>query len=286
MKMVKMLGFAAAVLVAFSVFADGNWQSQVNAATTNPAVIKQTMAGLSNADQLAFYKSVNEAINAKQASSSEKAKLFTDAANAALAAANKDNKTAMLAEVFATVPPEALTVVNENLAKGALAKGNVSDAEYAARARGTTQAISDRCAKEDNGSARTTFAIVAFARGSNGSPANLASDLATAKLGSDAAVANESWIPGAMKGDYSALLGATNAGEEPAAAAADDSDTPLLDAIIAQLDAETATGKKLPVNAFTTGIASAPGYGDVPGEIDVIPHDIDPTKARGYQGQN
>ena len=50
----------AAAVLSVTAMAEGNWQSQVAKASQDAAVVKQTMKGMSNADQLAFVKAVSD----------------------------------------------------------------------------------------------------------------------------------------------------------------------------------------------------------------------------------
>lgn len=296
----KMLLITAAA-VGIAAHAEGNWQSKVGEASQDPTVLAATMKGLSNAEQLSFYKAVNEAIAALPGSETEKAAKFVNAERAAIAASNDDNKTAMVAEIFATVTPAGLTAVNEDLAKTVLAKGDTPDSDYASVARGTLKAVKDRCAKADNAGARETFAILAFLRGSAGKPANLRKELLDKLDAETHELADNEWIDPALAGDYNPILGASNAEAAPELAAI----SPLLipgvatAAILGDLRAETSTGVVLNAGGLGNGLFDG-GNGMLEGQGDLginakpryfIDKDsengrraIDPNEKRGKSG--
>ena len=208
MKKVGMIICAiAAAAMSVTAMAEGNWQSQVVKASQDAAVLKQTMKGMSNADQLAFVKAVNAAIASKAGSAEEKADLFVTAMRAALESANADNRAAVIAETFATVPTESLTAVSEALSKDLKAAGG----DQTKLANDVMDAVVKRSASADNAGARETFAALAFIRNDS----NLTDSL-VAKLDADTQeIAKNEWIKPALAGNYDPILGATNADEAP-----------------------------------------------------------------------
>lgn len=199
----------AAAVMSVTAMADGNWQSQVAAASQDAAVLKQTMKGLSNTDQLSFVKAVNTAIAKKAGSPEEKADLYVKAMNAALESANADNRAAVIAEVFATVPPEGLTAVNEALAANLKAAGG----DQSKLANEVMDAVAKRTAGSDNAGARQTFAALSFIRNDPG-----LKDSLLAKMDpSTQEIAKSEWIAPALSSpsNYDAILGATNAEAAP-----------------------------------------------------------------------
>ena len=203
---VMICAIAAAVMSA-TAMAEGNWQSQVAKASQDAAVMKQTMKGLSNADQLAFVKAVNAAIAAKPGSAEEKADQYVNAMRAALESANADNRTAVIAETFASVPPEGLTAVNEALSKDLKAAGG----DQAKLANEVMDAVKKSCAGADNAGARETFAALSFIRNDSSMKDALVSKI---DAGTQEIAKNE-WIDPALAGNYDPILGATNAEEAP-----------------------------------------------------------------------
>ena len=83
----------------------------------DPASITAVMKQLSAADQTAYLAEVNAAISKMPGSTDEKTQKFLDVDTAALKGAKEGNLTALVAEVFATVPPNSLTVINERFAQ-------------------------------------------------------------------------------------------------------------------------------------------------------------------------
>jgi len=197
----------AAAVMSVTAMAQGNWQSQVAGASQDAAVLKQTMKGLSNADQLAFVKAVNTAISKKAGSPEEKAELYVNAMRAALESANADNRTAVIAETFATVPPEGLTAVSEALSKDLKAAGG----DQAQRANEVMDAVVKRSAGADNAGARETLAALAFIRNDKSLQDSLVAKL---DAGTQEIAKNE-WIGPALAGNYDPILGASNADEAP-----------------------------------------------------------------------
>ena len=205
------------------------WQAKIGESAQNPTVLKEIIGQLSSADQVVFLAEVNEAISKMPGSDEQKAAMFLDANRAAVAGATADNRAAVLAEVFATVPPEYLTVVNESFAsdlfnRNANPSKPMSDADFKALATATMAKIVARCASAENSAVRDTFAALMFERASGGSPADLRDALvSTLPAGAQESASTES-IPSAMgegrEKSYDAMLGASGAGDEPDHAAA------------------------------------------------------------------
>ena len=185
MKKLMVIGVAALVTMAMAQdktisYADASVQiaEAAESADTMASVMKQ----LSAADQVKFLSKVNAAIAKQPGSPTENAAKFLAVNSAALKSAKKDNLTALLAETFATVPPEALTVINERFAadlfnRSADPSKPLSDAQFEKVATDTMKAIQARDASADNAGVRDTFAALMFLRASNGTPADLADKL-------------------------------------------------------------------------------------------------------------
>ena len=197
----------AAAVLSVTAMAEGNWQSQVAKASQDAAVVKQTMKGMSNADQLAFVKAVSTAVAAKPGSAEEKADALVKTMRAALESANADNREAVIAEIFATAPIESLTAVSEALAQDVKAAGG----DMAKTADSVMSAVAKRTAGADNAGARQTLAALSFIRNDS----NLTDSL-VAKINSDSQeIAKNEWIAPALAGNYDPILGATNADQAP-----------------------------------------------------------------------
>ena len=204
-------------------------RGKIDKAIESPDVMKEIMKRLSAEDQVKFLADVNKAIGDMPASPEERAAKFLNINHAALTVAQKGNTTALLAEVFATVSPDALPVVSERFASDLLnraANPNVTytDDQFKQLATEVMNKINDRTEETDNGSARSTFAILMFGRASNldGDSLEKFQDALVDTLKHDDAkeLAREEWIPSATGKDgreqsYEALLASADAGRRP-----------------------------------------------------------------------
>ena len=225
MKKLMVIGVAALVTMAMAQdktisYADASVQiaEAAESADTMASVMKQ----LSAADQVKFLSKVNAAIAKQPGSPTENAAKFLAVNSAALKSAKKDNLIALLAETFATVPPEALTVINERFAadlfnRSADPSKPLSDAQFEKVATDTMKAIQARDASADNAGVRDTFAALMFLRASNGTPADLADKLVANMTDANAIkYAKDEWIPPALNDkNYEPMLGASDAGSAP-----------------------------------------------------------------------
>lgn len=201
-------------------------RSRIDKIVASPATIKETIKQLSAEDQKAFLGEVNKAVTEMPGSLEEKTALFLALNMTAVANAEKGNSATLLAEVFATVPPESLTVLSERFAVDLLnrtADPNtvVSEAQYEKIALNTLEKISERCEETDNSSARVTLAILMFIRASGGTSETLVEHLTdTIKHADSKALARNVWIPEALGLDgneptYESLLASADAGRRP-----------------------------------------------------------------------
>ena len=201
------------------------WHNLVSECAQNSQTLRDTMAKIAPAEQAAFLAEVNEAIAKMPGNDEVKGAMFYAANSAAVKSAAKGNLATVLAEVFATVPPEFLTDINERFAKELFSRTanpdrTYTDAEFETLAKNTMTAINARCEKEESAGVRETFAVLMFLRASNGTPANLSETLvATMPDAKNRELATNEWIKPAM-GDgqeqtYDPMLGVAQAGEEP-----------------------------------------------------------------------
>ena len=204
-------------------------RGKIDQAIESPELMKEIMKQLSAEDQKQFLADVNKAIGDMPASVEEKTAKFLNINHVALKAAQSGNTTALLAEMFATVPPEALTVINERFAVDLVnraANPNVTytDEQYAKLAVETMKVVNERTEEADNGSARSTFAILMFLRASNetGDALEKLQDQLVDTLKHDDAkeLAKDEWIPSALgkdgrKANYEPLLASADAGQGP-----------------------------------------------------------------------
>ena len=192
----------------------------------NPQKMKQTMGTLSAGEQLTFLREVNAAISKMPGSNEVKGAAFYEANRAAVTGAGKENLQAVLAEVFATVPTEYLTEINERFAKELFSRtanpAHVpTDAEFVQLATNTMAVVNERCQSAEDASVRETFAILMLLRASGGTPADLAQTLVSQMPDAQAReTALNEWIKAAM-GDgqeqsYDPMLTSSqSADEEP-----------------------------------------------------------------------
>lgn len=277
-KIAAMCAFALCIapMVASAEMPRSEWHAKVSDCVQDAQVLKDTISQLSASDQTAFLAEVNDAISKMPGSDDVKGAKFYAANRAAVTGATKDNRAAVLAEVFATVPPEYLTDINERFAtelfnRNANPSKTFTDDEFVGIATNTMATIVARCEKEENAGVRETFAALMFLRASGGTPANLAETLVSqfpdAKTRE---MALNEWIKPAM-GDgqeqsYDPMLGAAQAGEEPDHAVVTqivwaEQSTALL------ADLQTPAGEAVSAKGLAGGFFSSPAIvGAVPNE--------------------
>ena len=201
-------------------------RGKIDKAIESPGVMVELMTRLSAEDQRRLLGDVNKAIGDMPASLEERAAKFLNINHAAMKSAKKNNATALLAEVFATVSPEALTVINERFAIDLMnraANPNITytDEQYTRLATEAMKVINERVEETDNGSTRGAFAILMFLRASNGTPEDLADKLIDTLKHDDAKeLARSEWIPAALGKDgreqgYEPILASADAGRRP-----------------------------------------------------------------------
>ena len=204
-------------------------RSQIDKVLSSAEQMKATMKKLSAEDQKSFLAEVNKAISEMPGSTEEKTALFLTMNLAAVSSAEKGNSAALLAETFATVPPESLPVISEvfsdkllNRTEGSNAAFN--DAQYEKIAVETIGAVSERCEETDNGTARTTFAILMFLRASPGTAETLENSLVNVFKNDDSKEVARECLEAALgkngrEQTYEPLLAAADAGRRPDAQA-------------------------------------------------------------------
>lgn len=225
MKKLLVIGMMALATGAFGEMSLTEARGKIADVVMNPAMMQEVMSELSAEDQVQFLAQVNQAIDKFNASAEEKAMLYNDINSYAMRNAKKGNLTALLAEMFATVPPEYLTVLNETFAANLFSRSidpsvQISDKDFEDRAKIAMSAIQDRASETDESAVRTTFGILMFLRASEGTPADLRQTLVS--MIPDASIRNialNEWIPAAMgegvDKTYEPMLGASDAGEQP-----------------------------------------------------------------------
>ena len=274
MKLKKQIAAYALVLCAIPLAASAElskaeWQAKVGECAGNPSAMKATIAQIPASDQAEFVANVNKAIAEKPGSKEAKAADFYAANKAAVSGAT--DKSSVLAEVFATVPVEYLTDINERFAselfnRNANPEKPVSDSAFVELSTNTLAVVNQRCeSAEDNAAARQTFAALMFVRASGGSPEGLVDLYASQMTDSQAKESAGAWISEALGSDgkeasYDSMLAASDAGDEPDHAIVLQMTGPseVVEALLADLQApgnESASGSSSGMGggAFTTG---------------------------------
>lgn len=217
--MVVILSALAAGAV-FAVMPRSEWHAKVGECALDPIALKATISQLSSSDKTAFLAEVNEAISKMPGSAEVKAAQFLVANRAAVTGAGSADRAAVLAEVFATVPVESLTVVLEEFAKNEFARsGSMDDRRFVNIVKSAMGRIVERCSSAESGAARAALAGMMFVRAA-GSAEQSATEQVIASLPQDVRKeARESWYPAARGKDqpksYDAILASSQAGEEP-----------------------------------------------------------------------
>ena len=212
--------FAAAAKMSLS-----EARAKIGDVIQTPAMMTKIVKQLSAEDQVKFLAEVNEAIENMPGSNEEKSAKFLNVNSAALKGAAKGNLSTMLAEVFATVPPESLTIINERFAadlfnRAADPSVTYTDADYMKIVESMMKKINDRVASAKDPGVRAAFAGLMFIRASNGSPADIRNQV-TEMLPFDAQnIARTEWFSPALgEGEaqsYEPMLEAAAAGQLPA----------------------------------------------------------------------
>lgn len=211
---------ACAALALVAQMPRSEWHAKVGECALDPVVLKTVIGQLSSADKTAFLAEVNEAISKMPGSQEAKAAQFLAVNRSAVVGAGSADRAAVLAEVFATVPPEALTVINEEFAKNEFSRpATMNDAQFVAVVSAAMARISQRCTSAESGAVRTAFAGLMLIRAA-GSAADAAQAAVISALPADAQIdARNSWLPAALGKDqaqsYDPILAAAQAGEEP-----------------------------------------------------------------------
>ena len=223
--MVITMAMASALVAQDKPMSSADARGKIGDIIANPSTMTAVMKQLAAEDQAAFLADVNAAISKMPGSPEEKTSKFLEVNSAALKGAQKGNLTALVAEVFATVPPESLTAVNESFAsvmfnRAADPSKTYTDDEYKKTSLALLEKVQERNATADNAGVRNTFAILMLIRASNGTPADLRDTLVGALKDEDTRnLAQNEWISPALgqgqEKSYDPMLGAADAGSQP-----------------------------------------------------------------------
>ena len=218
-----MLMAAAAMAVGLVLAQDASIveaRKQIVEAISNPAVMTSAVKGLSADDQRQYLADVVSAISKMPGSREEAAASYLSVCRAAMKGAKKGNLAAMIAEVFATVPPEYLPVISESLGvdmlnRAANSSTTYTDDKYIEIATNVMAVVNARVASEDASDVRSAFAALTFIRGSNSAGENIVSAMVGSLPESARKAAADEWFPAALaEGDsksYDPMLVAASA---------------------------------------------------------------------------
>ncbi len=200
-------------------------RAQIGDAVENPDSLTDLMKSVAAEDQTTLLGDVNAAIANVPGSAEVRAATYVKANRAALKGAAKGNLLELLAETFATVKIEDLTLLNERYAadvfnRAADPKHSYTDAQYTTIASNAMETIRKRLEGSDAAAVRDGFAVLMFVRASNGTPADLRDVLVAGMADEEAKkLAKEEWFPAALaEGEaksYEPMLGYADAGKMP-----------------------------------------------------------------------
>lgn len=198
-------------------------RAKIGEVIKDPAKMTEVMKKLSAEDQKTFVADVNAAIAKMPGMNEERTAMFLNVDKAAMRGAAKGNLAAIVAEVFATVPVESLTILSENFAedlfnRDADPSNPISDEQFEKIATDLIAVVNERTAKTDEGAVRSSLAIAMIVNAANGTMPGLADKLVETLPEAAREIAKTEWIPGATKEgkkDYDSMLGAADAGVEP-----------------------------------------------------------------------
>ena len=227
MKLKKMIAACALTLCAvpFTASAElgkAEWQAKIGDCANNPAAMKATISQIKASEQAEFVGRVNEAIGKMPGTPEAKSAAFYVVNKAAVRGAT--NKKSVLAEVFATVPVEYLTDINERFAtelfgrdaNRTYAKDEEGDGKFIKLAKSTLAVVNSRCESAKNAGVRQTFAALMFIRAADGSPKGLTDMLIAQMTDSQAKASASAWIAEALRSEgeaasYDSMLDAAGA---------------------------------------------------------------------------
>ena len=227
MKLKKMIAVCALALCAvpFAVSAElskPEWQAKIGDCANNPAAMKATIAQVPASEQAEFVGKVNEAIGKMPGTAEARSAAFYVVNKAAVWGAT--NKKSVLAEVFATVPVEYLTDINERFATELFSrdanrnyeKDEKGNEKFVKMATSTFAVVNSRCESAKDAGVRQTFAALMFIRASGGSPKDLTGKLIAQMTDSQAKASASAWIAEALgsegeEASYDSMLDAAGA---------------------------------------------------------------------------
>lgn len=214
------MSFALIATTLLAQMPRSEWHAKVGECALDPVVLKATISQLSSGDKTAFIAEVNEAISKMPGSAEVKAAQFLAANRAAVRGVGSADRGAALAEIYATVPPESLTVINEEFAKSEFSRSaTMGDEQFLRIVSNAMSRIAQRCASAESGALRACFAGLMFIRAAGNSTDAAINAVIAALPAESQQEARDTWIPSALGKEqaqsYDSMLAAAQAGEEP-----------------------------------------------------------------------
>lgn len=268
------------------------WLKKIGAAVTDTSVMRETLDQVAPEDRVEFTQRILKAVSRMPVNPDNKAAAFVKASVACIAGAGSEKKTAVIAEIFASVPIEYLPMITEELAKRFNRDYNKLTCEqYQDIATNTLKVARSRIAETDDVSVRSTFVILTFLKGSDcsGLQQAMMELLPDDRMRGLAA----SWIPQVMNDNsYVALL---TAADSDAVQVRHDTMLRLighaaLDRLLADMNASLSIDERTPVIPLSSARSVGGGYWDysilpdrvIDYGINRVPRFPTPT---GYQNQ-
>lgn len=193
-------------------------RAQIGDCIADSAKMTSVMKQVPAAEQAALLAEVNEAISKMRGSNEAKVAAYLNANKAALRGAAKGNVATLLAEVYATVAPEALPIISESIATDLMSRTadptkTYSDEQFTRIAETVMKSVNERMASVENGAARAAFAISMLVQASGGTPADLTDKLVSTLPVASQEAARKEWFPAASgeNKNYDPMLGAADA---------------------------------------------------------------------------
>jgi len=183
----------------------------------DPSLLPDVMKSLDPEEQVTFLSELNAAIASMPGSESERISAFVAVNNAALSGAQKGNALALVAEVFATVPPYALPAMCESLSAGLMNRAadkslTFTDEQYVKICQMVMEKVNGRVSGESNSGVRSGFAAIMLMRASNSESKEIIDAVVAAMPEAVRDDAKTEWFPAALgKGgekSYDAILAA------------------------------------------------------------------------------
>lgn len=207
----RILSIAVALIISASFAADNNTdksalakaRAQISQVIGDAAKMTAVMKSLPKAEQVAFLAEVNAAIAAMPGDSAERTATFVAVNNAALLGAQKGNALALVAEVYATVPPYALIAVGESLSSGLMNRAadksvTYTDEQYARIAQMVVTKVNERATTESDAGIRSALAGLMLINASNNASPAIVDAVVAALPESVRNNAKNEWYPAAM----------------------------------------------------------------------------------------